>query len=288
MGADIAFTLRDSVDRLEAEIERFEQDTGGLVAWVRLPSVDSATAVQLHVYFNNPAAALVPDRAALWSGTRGVFHLEDLTDSSAMAVATTEGGTLSLADGAAGGARTFSGADYLELEDDTYDFGMESFSWTAWVRTGPLPGSFARVVDKGIPIQATDGPGYAMIYSQNEQDMYLSDTSVFLTASLAPPVINRFVFLASVVDRENEELRSYIDGTLTATTLARRLRLARQLDASANRRRFHQRLDPLGVLSGSSTRFAVTTTRSIQTGSSSRNYALRNAAFLTSGSVEDR
>jgi hypothetical protein len=121
-GADIQFTAADGT-ALASEIERFDETTGELVAWVNVPEVSATT--ELYMYFGSTTASAPPATAVWDSNYIGVWHLSDppgasVADSTSAALAaqkaTTSGPTPTLAGFFAGGhVFTGGGAENLTI-----------------------------------------------------------------------------------------------------------------------------------------------------------------------------
>jgi len=66
------------------ETERYDGATGELLAWVRLPVLDTSTDTVFFIYYGNEAAAADPSDAAVWSnGYAGVWHLAETGSGAA-------------------------------------------------------------------------------------------------------------------------------------------------------------------------------------------------------------
>jgi len=79
-GMDIAFALGDTV--LSHEIESFDQAYNSthahLIAWVKIPLLLGTQDTTITMYYNNPAAPILPDPGKVWdSGYLGVWHLSE-------------------------------------------------------------------------------------------------------------------------------------------------------------------------------------------------------------------
>jgi len=92
-GNDILFTDETSTIKLAHEIERWDNSTGELIAWVKVPSVSSTTDTEIILYYGNPFAAPQQSPTQVWdSSYRMVQHLNEsggvgttLVDSTANA-----------------------------------------------------------------------------------------------------------------------------------------------------------------------------------------------------------
>jgi biopolymer transport protein ExbB len=110
MGFDISFSL-DAANTmpLAHEIEKYDGTAGELVAWVKIPSLDTSTTLFIHM----GDAAITTDVStptAVWTaGFGAVFHLTDRVDSTANANNGTETSTQPDPDGQIEIARAFNG-----------------------------------------------------------------------------------------------------------------------------------------------------------------------------------
>jgi len=76
-GNDIVFT-DSSMNKLSHEIERYDNNTGHLVAWVKVPSLSSTSDTVLYMYYGNAAASNQQNPTAVWDPNyMMVQHLEE-------------------------------------------------------------------------------------------------------------------------------------------------------------------------------------------------------------------
>lgn len=77
-GADIFFVDADGETPLDHEIERFDAETGSLIAWVRVPLIDPVDGAEMFLRYGDLEAAVAPDPAGLWQADfAAVFHLNN-------------------------------------------------------------------------------------------------------------------------------------------------------------------------------------------------------------------
>jgi hypothetical protein len=79
-GKDIAFAFGDAV--LSHEIELFDQTYNSthahLIAWVKIPLLSGTQDTTITMYYNNPAAPILPDSGEVWDPSYlGVWHLSE-------------------------------------------------------------------------------------------------------------------------------------------------------------------------------------------------------------------
>ena len=75
-GNDILFTSADGITKLDHEIENFTSSNGRLIAWVRIPSLPSATNTDIYMYFNNSGASNQQNAHGVWDANyAAVYHM---------------------------------------------------------------------------------------------------------------------------------------------------------------------------------------------------------------------
>lgn len=65
-GDDLVFVAADGVTRLDHDLEAWDQTTGAITAWVRLPAIDDLADTDLYLYLGNPTAVDQTDPAAVF------------------------------------------------------------------------------------------------------------------------------------------------------------------------------------------------------------------------------
>ena len=128
-GDDIRFTASDGTTELEFEIEHWDELTGDLVAWVRIPSLITGTDTDIYLYYGNPLAAPYATPENTWNSSYlGVWHINDNFDD---ATSNNEDGSSNgpvAAAGIAAGGQSFDGVDdYIELTNIGAPQGTVSF-----------------------------------------------------------------------------------------------------------------------------------------------------------------
>lgn len=84
-GRDLVFTDANGVTRLPYERQRFDADTGQLLAWVQVPSLQSAAPTVLYLYYGNAAATEQQQREMVWGTShKGVWHLDSTAEDSTL------------------------------------------------------------------------------------------------------------------------------------------------------------------------------------------------------------
>jgi len=72
-GTDIIFTASDGTTELAYEIERFDQSTGEVIAWVKIPTVSASETTDIYIYYKGIASS---SSSSVWdSNYKQVYHL---------------------------------------------------------------------------------------------------------------------------------------------------------------------------------------------------------------------
>ncbi len=77
-GFDIFFTDSDGVTKLPHQIEYYSPGTGGLTAWVKVPSLSSAANTSIYMYYGKPGSVNMEDKTNVWDANyMAVWHLNE-------------------------------------------------------------------------------------------------------------------------------------------------------------------------------------------------------------------
>jgi len=171
-GFDILFRAEDAATcggaspcRLDHEIESFNSATGALVAWVRVPVLQTASDTVLFVYYGDASVTCrQANKAGVWdAGFRDVYHLNetgDHADSTANAfTAVTKGMVNQGVTGLFGVADDFVGpAESRLIASDGVQTGNSPFTYEVWFKMDTLQSQFIGLVTKGRDEQP--GPNF--------------------------------------------------------------------------------------------------------------------------------
>jgi hypothetical protein len=229
-GADILFTNADGRTRLDHETESYDNTTGALVAWVRMPSLTVNTSATLYLYYGNASATGLQNAVGVWdTNYQGVWHLnqtptgsaDDIADSSSAANhGSSQGGMAAPVAGKMGKALTFDGSnDYVSTANTILN--PQVLTAEAWFYTGSATGKkILGFEDKktGTPASnydrlaylGTDSKVWIALYDQTgAQNHYVTSAAVSLNAW------HQVVFTYNTT---NDNFLLYVDGTLTSGT----------------------------------------------------------------------
>jgi hypothetical protein len=143
-GEDLLFMNNVGVaSKLYHDIDVFDESTGQLVAWVKIPSLSSTTDTIIYLYYGNPASLSMTYPEKVWEGKyNAVYHLsgeptEPVHDSTGNTNTGVAQGTMTssdLVEGKLGTAYSFDGTDdFISFADFTN--GLQKGACSAWVQT---------------------------------------------------------------------------------------------------------------------------------------------------------
>jgi len=173
-GYDILFTSSDGTTKIPHEIEKYTSSTGALVAWVRVPSVQSAENTTIFMYYGNAGAANQQAATSVWTDYTAVWHMTQdpsgtapqILDSTANGYHATSGGSMTTGDqvpSKINGGLDFDGSnDYLSTS--YVQTGVTAYTVEAWIKTPTT--SLQRVIvhDRGSDA-GTSGTGKSLTLS---------------------------------------------------------------------------------------------------------------------------
>jgi hypothetical protein len=148
-GNDILFTdSTGSGTKLDHEIEKFDKNSGTLVAWVRIPSLSSTTDSTIYMYYGNSSAPSQQNKTGVWdSNYVAVYHLSEtsghhLNSTSTTSIdSTTEVVTQQgTAAGIANGTDYFNSAtNYVDIPNNSNLTPANDLTVESWVNITTLP-----------------------------------------------------------------------------------------------------------------------------------------------------
>jgi len=139
-GNDIAFTDVGG-SQLAHEIEYFDNDTGELLAWVKVPSLSGSVNTSLYLYYGNPGAPGQQDAAGVWDSN--FVMVQHLSETSGTHYDSTSYGNDGLpqgilnqsAVGKVDGADEFDGSDdYVEVANNDSLQLINAISVEVWAK----------------------------------------------------------------------------------------------------------------------------------------------------------
>ncbi len=180
-GNDILFTTSDGTTKLSHEIESYRNSTGALVAWVKVPVVNSTTSTAntiIYMYYGYSSAGVQQDPTNVWdSNYKAVWHLSGLTDAKGAYLLTNVNSvTFAATDAKINWSANFGSANtnkYLWVSDNLGITGG-AITIDAWFRVATQPDSsgtyqYQRIVHQ---IDDTNDVAYNIGYKNNGDGTY--------------------------------------------------------------------------------------------------------------------
>ena len=65
LGRDFVFTQSDGLTELSHEIEKFDNTTGEVIAWVKLPTMSASSTTEMYIYYKGDTIGF--DSADVWN-----------------------------------------------------------------------------------------------------------------------------------------------------------------------------------------------------------------------------
>jgi hypothetical protein len=222
-GYDITFTLADGVVKLDHEIEKYDEITGELIAWVRIPYLSSTSDTIIYMYYGNSDAPNMQYVEGVWSSNyRGVWHLGETSgnalDSTSYGFSGTLSGNINQGiNGIIGNAYQFDGTDGIvnmgNPADGHLDFGIGNFTVSVWVNVTQYVDYQYFVYKGGI---SDSNNGYCVYYRSTggQACVSVSDGTNPRVQDDFDTLENEPAYLVLVADRSTNELYAYLNGIL--------------------------------------------------------------------------
>ncbi len=219
-GDDILFTDYTGI-RLAHEIERYDDATGNLIAWVRIPSLSSTENTIVYLYYGNPAAANQENPAAVWdTGYVMVQHLEETAGNHNDSTSNGNNGVPSVTtQGSAPGQ--INGSDEFDGVDDFVDCGNAaslditgSMTVEAWVLSNGGAGA-NRILAK----DRTGTPGKFILWRDSSGNLAFNlgdDSLTWYRATGAPITDGEWMHAVGVYDAATQIVSLYKNGARVA------------------------------------------------------------------------
>ncbi len=229
-GDDIFFTDAAGTVQLDHEIESYDSGLGSLVAWVKVPSLSTATDTVIYMYYGNGSAANQESASAVWDANYVmVQHLEETSGDHIDSTSNGNDGTVSVttqgsASGQINGADEFDATalDSIDCGDDSSLKITGSMTIEAWAYSDNLDNS-NRIVSK----DPTGSPGKFILWENGTGNLSFivaddsGDTDPWYRA-IGPLVTNgEWFHVVGVYDDDTAgpEVRLYVNGSeVTAAT----------------------------------------------------------------------
>lgn len=187
-GYDIIFTDGSEGTKLSHEIESYDQTTGTLKAWVKIPSLFSGSDTSFYVYYGNSGiGSSQENKTDVWSnGYVGVWHLgTNLLDSTLNANNGTNVGATTGVAGMVGTAVSFNGSTQRVTVPNTASLKPSNLTVSMWMKSAGAQQTYACVTWFGQNSAAPNGPYGVQFYNT-------SDTAIL--SQVASDTVNSRVY----------------------------------------------------------------------------------------------
>jgi CSLREA domain-containing protein len=233
---DILFTAADGTTKLSHEIEKYNETTGELVAWVKVPTVSSSADTVFYMYYGNASATNQQDPTGVWSnGYAGVWHLKEdpsgtapqMNDSTSNTIHGTSVGSMTSGNqigGKIAGALDFDGSDdYLQSSD--YDI-LSTITVSAWVNWDAISANNEGIVSKRTSDE--NNGNWALRFNSGLYEWMVWDgiDSSDKLYSLSAPTAGQWEYVVLTFDDPSNTAKIYIDGGLDNSTTSMTKNLA--------------------------------------------------------------
>lgn len=229
-GYDIIFTDNTEAAQLDHEIEKYNQTTGEVQFWVRIPTLSASVDTDIYLYFgNNSISTSQEDKVAVWdSNYKGIWHLSEnpagtapqMKDSTSNANNGTSNGSMTLSDQVTGkidGSLDFDGSnDYIGAPDSSSLRLITNGTFAAWVRSTNITSAHF-ILEKGnndndnYSLFALDG--VLRFEFSDSGGTYRGDTCVDTTTL----TMGTWYYVVVTYDDTNNQCKFYVNGNLSST-----------------------------------------------------------------------
>ncbi len=151
-GQDLVFTKGDGLTQLDHEIESWDETTGRLVAWVRMPVLSGVSDDNLYLYYGNAVANDQQHKTAVWEDDfRLVQHMKGApyADSTGNANNGTLHGGVTVGEGIIGNAGNFDGANgYVSVANAASLQISQALTVSFWLKNDNPPKLYDGILGK--------------------------------------------------------------------------------------------------------------------------------------------
>lgn len=191
-GDDFVFTLNNGTTKLNHEIESYDDSTGHLIAWVKIPLLNATSNTTIYIYYGNALALNQESVENTWNSNYNmVMHLSETSgahldstsnnnDTSAITV-TTQGSAV----GKINGTDDFSGnANVLTIPDsDSLDTDDDNFVFSFWFNAlannlDYQPMAFKGTNPRNYSIWLAMDEIFITWYSGNWRELYTTNANI--------------------------------------------------------------------------------------------------------------
>jgi len=219
-GNDIVFTDSNNT-KLDYEMELYDNNTGHLVAWVKVPLLSSAADTKLYMYYGYLSAIDQQNPSAVWdSNFAMVQHLEEKSTQRLDSTINHNDGTayngVGKTTGKMDGADYFDGInDYVQVANSQSLNPSSALTIELWMNLS-LTGDYINLVNKGTYGQyyLRLGPDEGRIYWY----VKFSDGTVKSIEGNIGWARNKWHYIVATIDTSTQTISVYLDGIQKLTS----------------------------------------------------------------------
>ena len=221
-GYDILFTSATQA-KIPYERETYNNSTGQLVAWVKVPALSSSADTVIYLYYGNAGAADQQDATNVWDDNyKMVQHLSDLTTSTTKDSKNSNNGTkyaanspIETTDAKIWRAQSFNGTtDFINTGNDPTLQISSAITVEGWFKSSVANDNWDKIASKGNSVwslEAKDDQGH---YGFTVYD------STWNTARAGTYTTGVWNYVVGTYSTSDHTIRAYVNGVLGTTATA--------------------------------------------------------------------
>ena len=227
-GFDIIFSSNEAgTSQLDHEIERYNASTGEFVAWVKVPSVLTATDTVFYIHYGNTSVSTSQENkhGVHSNNFQLAVHLPNGTtlnasDSTSNNTTPTIGSTVTAAAGQIDGAANFpqtGDGNRISWPDSAALSPTTAITVSLWFKRGGLGGTQV-LVNKGDGAGNSDSSYEVIFNSSDELRFEINDGSGWRTAQSPDAISETTTWHMMHGTFDGSNVKIYVDGVLKTTT----------------------------------------------------------------------
>ncbi|MFX1428260.1 MAG: DUF2341 domain-containing protein, partial [Promethearchaeota archaeon] len=223
-GDDIAFSF--GTTWLDHEIELFNQNYNGthaqLMVWIRIPELSCSLDTFIRMYYGNSTMTSRQNPTGAWSSSyKGVWHLGESSGVTVDSTSYNENGiatgtVIRPSSGQIGNAYNYGTDGTFNVGDPAdghLDFGLDSFMVSMWINIDTSTGTPQIPLYKGASSTFDRGYCFGTPTTGDKIAFHITDGTSNVGSPSADIIFDTWVYIVGIVDRTNDLIRIYKNGT---------------------------------------------------------------------------
>lgn len=220
-GYDILFTASDMEIKLDHEIEGYNSSSGELIAWVRIPELNSTVDTEIYMYYGNSNSSDQSNPTSVWDvNYTGIWHMCETPIIDSYALDSTTNGnnanfepSMTSSDQVKGwiyGGLDFDGGnDYINCGNDVSLNITSEITIDAWIYSRDLSG-YDTVINKASGVNSVN---YYLDTNNDEANFgFYNGVWREHETNQANLLTSNWYHIAAVYDDVNNYVRIYVNG----------------------------------------------------------------------------